>query len=243
MLRQIRADMTRPIPRVRSLVQTLRELLAGKEITGIRPAGAFDGFRLLSFDGSGIVPYDRHPIPIDVMAIRPGMLRLAAQIADGVVLTGGSSAAYLTDAVRAVEAELTAAGRKRADFRITALTFGVITPGYEDHLLPLRLILATYAPELTARTMRGVVDGALYRIAAMENPHLAAQTFFTREAIEQLTVAASGPADLGPVLSRYAATGIDTLDVHLVGPPETRAYAIDSLAAARLRAATPAGRP
>ena len=238
MLRQICADMSDPIPRVRSLVKTLRRLLSGEELDGSLPAGEFNGFGLRSFDGSGLVSYAGPAIPIDVMAIRPHMLRLAAQIGDGVVLTGGSSVEYLSDAVRSVETELAAAGRQREDFRITALTFGVIAPDFQDHLLPLRLVLATYAPELVVHTMRGALDSALYADALAKDGPLAAQSFFTPEAVGQLTVAASGPEDLAPVLSRYAGTGIDVLDIHLVGPTETRAHAIESIAAARSRIST-----
>ena len=81
--------------------------------------------------------------------------------------------------------------------------------------------------------MRGALDSSRYAEALKRNPAEAAATFFTREAVEGVNVTASGPEDLRAVLDRYASTGIDVLDVHLAGPPETRAYAIESLAAAR----------
>ncbi len=232
MLRQICANMYHPVLRTRSLVEVLRPLLAGENLTGAFPSGSFDKFGLIRTEGIDILPIEGTIIPIDVMAIRPAMLKLAAQVGDGVMLTGGTSAEYLSYAVKIIEKELTAAGRKREDFRITSLAFGVITPDYEKYIGILRMLLETYAPELAVYTMRGVVDGAQYERDVAEDAGKAGISHFTDEVTEQLTIAASGTADLTKIFSRYADAGIDVLDIHLVGPPETRAYAVETIAAA-----------
>ncbi len=232
MLRRICADMYHPVPRVRSLVKTLRALLSGKEISGNFASGSFDKYGLLRLEGTDILPLQDRTIPIDVTAIRPQMLKMAVQEADGVVLTGGTSLEYLAWAVKFIETELAAAGRKREDFRITALTFGVIMPGFEEYFPVLRLLLETYAPELAVHTMQGVIDGVAYARAAAEDPVKAGETFFTDDVTEQLTVAAAGVEDMSRILRRYADTGIDIIDIHLVGPADTRVEAVEIIAAA-----------
>ncbi len=240
MLRQICADMYHPIARTRSMVEVLRALLASKSLTGHFASGSFDKFQLRQLVGTNVIPAEKKHIPIDVMAIRPKMLRLAAQVGDGVVLTGGTSSEYLSYAVESLERELITAGRDRDKFRITALTFGVITPDYQQHYPILRLLLETYAPILAADTMRGVIDGKQYAFdravqsTDLESDFLTAigERYFPPEVIEQLSVAAAGVDDLAKVLSRYASTGIDVLDVHLAGPESTHSYAVETLAAA-----------
>lgn len=233
LMAQIGADMSHPIPRVRSLVEALRALHSGEQLSGESPAGAFDGFRLLSYDGSGLVPYAESSVPIDVMAIRPRMLRLAAQIGDGVALTSGASVEYLTNTVRTLESELAAAGRDRAAFRITASAYAVITPKADQLVEKLLVILARYPAEEAALIMSGALDGEAYIRAASENPVLAAKTFLTPEVVQRVAMLASDPTDLLPLLGRYADTGVDALNIHLVGPLETRAYAVEAIAAAR----------
>ncbi len=237
MLRRICADMYHPVPRVRSLVKTLRALLAGEEITGNFDAGSFDKYGLLRLEGKDILPLQNRIIPIDVMAIRPQMLKLAAQVGDGVVLTGGTSPEYLSWAVKFIEAELAAAGRSREDFRITALTFGVVMPGFEEHFPVLRMLLETYAPELAVHTMQGVIDGVQYARDAAEDPLKAGETFFTDDVTEQLTVAAADVEDMSRILRRYEDTGIDIVDVHLVGPADSRVEAVEIIAAASAKIA------
>ncbi len=232
MLRQICANMYHPVPRVRSLVEALRTLLAGKELTGVFAAGSFDKYGLVRLEGLDILPLQDRTIPIDVMAIRPQMLKLAAQVGDGVVLTGGTSAEYLSWAVKFIETELAAAGRSREDFRITALAFGVIMPGFEKHFPVLRMLLETYAPELAVHTMMGIVDGVQYEREAREDLKKAGETFFTDDVTEQLTVAAAGVEDMSRILRRYADTGVDIVDIHLVGPANTRVDAVETIAAA-----------
>src|SRR6059036_2518049 len=68
----------RPASRVRETAQFLRRALAGERVVFRGETFAVDGFRLTKPPA--------HPIPIYVAALRPGMLRVAGEVGDGVIL-------------------------------------------------------------------------------------------------------------------------------------------------------------
>ena len=68
----------RPATRVRETAQFLRRALAGERVVFRGETIAVDGFRLSR-------PPSR-PVPIHVAALRPGMLSVAGELADGVIL-------------------------------------------------------------------------------------------------------------------------------------------------------------
>lgn len=71
-------SFTKPLARVRETVAVIREALAGKKVTFQGESIAIDGFRM----STGEVP----EVPIYIAALGPKMLRLAGEIADGVIL-------------------------------------------------------------------------------------------------------------------------------------------------------------
>lgn len=68
----------RPLQKVRDVIQVLRPLLAGEKVTAQLPTLAVNGFRLARPPA--------HPVPIYLGALREKMLRLAGELADGVIL-------------------------------------------------------------------------------------------------------------------------------------------------------------
>jgi probable F420-dependent oxidoreductase len=67
-----------PATRVRETVQVLRAALAGERVTFRGKTVRVEGFRLTRPPAQ--------PVPIHVAALRPGMLRVAGEVGDGVVL-------------------------------------------------------------------------------------------------------------------------------------------------------------
>jgi probable F420-dependent oxidoreductase len=72
----------RPATRVRETAQFLRAALAGERVVFKGQAISVDGFRLTK------VP--NPPVPIYVAALRPGMLKVAGEVGDGVILNWNS---------------------------------------------------------------------------------------------------------------------------------------------------------
>jgi alkanesulfonate monooxygenase SsuD/methylene tetrahydromethanopterin reductase-like flavin-dependent oxidoreductase (luciferase family) len=104
-------DIGNPVAEMREYVALVRALLAGGEPpTGLRwnSSFAFNGFQV------------RADIPIYLAGLSPAMLRLAGEIADGVVLWA-CPASYVADVVvREVAAGRARAGRDLAGFDICA---------------------------------------------------------------------------------------------------------------------------
>ncbi len=112
---------TLPATRVREMVQVVRAILAGERVVFRGKALTVDGFRLVRPPAA--------PVPIYVAALRPGMLRVAGEVGDGVILNW-LSAADVPGVVRVVREAAAAAGRDPASIEITArLLVNVDPPG------------------------------------------------------------------------------------------------------------------
>ena len=220
---QLGGSVERPLLRTRQFVDSLRTLLSGRELNTELLPGAFKNFRLNQYTGP--------PPPIDVMAIRPAMIRLATQVADGLSLSVAASRTYLRETVEVVEQELAAAGRDRSSFRITALAFGFIAPGVDQILGSMGPMLATFPPEPMGPLATGAFDSEKYVETHLAGRTLEASRMLTADVVRQLTFAAE-PHEVRDVLDEFAATGIDELGIMPMGPPEFLVDTVKLLGAA-----------
>jgi probable F420-dependent oxidoreductase len=124
----------RPATRVREMAQFLRAALAGERVVFEGQTFSVDGFRLTRVPAS--------PVPIYVAALRPGMLRVAGEVGDGVIVNWNSP----EDVPRSVEIVREAArtaGRDPEGIEITARLFvNLDPPGPESDLVIKRHIAA-----------------------------------------------------------------------------------------------------
>jgi probable F420-dependent oxidoreductase len=124
----------KPATRVREMAQFLRAALAGERVVFKGRTFSVDGFRLTRVPSS--------PVPIYVAALRPGMLKIAGEVGDGVIFNWSSpedvpkSVAVVRDAARA-------AGRDPDAIEVTARLFvNLDVPGPESEQLIRRHIAA-----------------------------------------------------------------------------------------------------
>jgi probable F420-dependent oxidoreductase len=116
----------RPATRVREMVQVVRAALSGERVVFKGQTLAVDGFRLTR------PPAQR--VPIYVAALRAGMLQVAGEVADGVILNW-LAAADVPRVVGVVREAAARAGRDPAAVEITArLLINVDPPGPEADL-------------------------------------------------------------------------------------------------------------
>jgi alkanesulfonate monooxygenase SsuD/methylene tetrahydromethanopterin reductase-like flavin-dependent oxidoreductase (luciferase family) len=219
------------LAQVRQFVTTLRALLAGEVVTTAAPTYRCEGLRL-AFPGA--------PPAIDVMAMRPQMLRLAAQVGDGVSLGAWSSRAYLRGAVQQVEAELAAQGRDRAAFRISAFVLVALAPERDQACAQVAGSLAMLPPEAHAALpllAQGVAlpDAALVD-DTLRRSDLAALVPLYAPCAPELGLVAT-PEDLDTALAPYTALGLDELIVTFVpgAPLPAQLAALTALAEAHAR--------
>lgn len=217
------------VSQVRQFVQTLRALCAGEPVTTVAPTYRCAGLQLAFAGGAPA---------IDVMAMRPQMLRLAAQVGDGVSLGAWSSRAYLRGAVEQVEQELAAQGRDRAAFRISAFVLVVLADDVAQASQDVAATMALLPPEAHAALPVLALGVALPDPAAIAD----AASRGDREALVQLyapcmaDLALLAPPDqLDCALAGYRALGLDELIVTFVPSTamDTRLTAITALAQAR----------
>lgn len=212
----------KPAASTATFVTMLRELLAGRELTQTQLGYDFRQFKIQPMA----------PCPkIDVMAMRPGMIKMACRMADGISLSVGASRQYLRDTVALVESELAANGRSREDFRITAFCIASVNDDLDAARAPLKPMLAMFPPDGAAVLATGVL-GDEFVAAAETGGVFAAMKFFTPDVIDQIALI-STPDRLDEALAGYAATGIDELAVMFLNPAEELPAIVKHLATAR----------
>ncbi len=105
--------LRRPLRAMREYVEVLRAIFAGGKVNYAGEVYQVDGFR------PGLSPMQAAP-PIYLAALNPKMLRLAGEIADGVLLNL-TPVGEIPSAIAEVESGIAAAGRRREDVHISAV--------------------------------------------------------------------------------------------------------------------------
>jgi probable F420-dependent oxidoreductase len=124
----------RPATRVREMVQFPRQALTGERVVFRGETFSVNGFRLTRPPAG--------PIPIYVAALRPGMLRVAGEVGDGVILNW-LSANDVPRSVQVVREAAAQAGRDAAAVEIAArLLINVDPPGPASDLAVRRHVTA-----------------------------------------------------------------------------------------------------
>jgi len=125
---------SKPATRVRETAQVLKAAFAGERVVFKGETVQVDGFRLSRPPAA--------PIPVHVAALRPGMLKVAAEVGDGVIVNW-LSADDVPKAVGVVHEAARAAGRDPAAIEISARLFINLDPvGPESETLIRRHIAA-----------------------------------------------------------------------------------------------------
>lgn len=128
----------RPLGAMREAIDIIRRLLHNERVTA---EGKI--FRVRNLRPNVPVPADR-TIPIYVGALNPGMLRLAGEIADGVILNW-IPAARVPRAIEAIAAGAQRAGRSLADIDIACYIRVCVTDDLEAARQWMRRELTGYA--------------------------------------------------------------------------------------------------
>jgi alkanesulfonate monooxygenase SsuD/methylene tetrahydromethanopterin reductase-like flavin-dependent oxidoreductase (luciferase family) len=191
-------DIGSPVAEMREYVALVRALLAGAE----PPAGRRWNS---SFAFSGFKP--RPDIPIYLAGLSPAMLRLAGEIADGVVLWA-CPASYVADVVRReVAAGRARAGRDLAGFDICAAVPSAVVADPEAARHGIRAELHRYFGLPFYRAMFAQAgyeaDLAAYDAAAGAADQRAA----IGEALIEDLCAIGAPADVAAGVARYRVAG------------------------------------
>ena len=185
----------------------------------------------LSLCFMGIAPIAAPP-PIDVMAVRPRMVRTAARVGDGLSISMSASPAYIAETVGDVERELAAQGRERKDFRIAATALAVIADDPDTACKQVAPLFSLFEPSMLEYLARGVLEPGALVAAAQAGGGPAVIESLTPEVMRDLALVTT-PQGLGKALERYIATGIDELALSIAAAPEEQVEVVEQLARAR----------
>src|SRR5258706_948161 len=126
---------SRPATRVRETAQFLRSALAGERVVFKGETFSVDGFRLTK------VP--KEPVPIHIAALREGMLKVAGEVGDGVILNW-LSPDDVPRSVAVVREAAERAGRDPEAIEVTARLFVNLDPPGPEAELVVRRHIAGY---------------------------------------------------------------------------------------------------
>lgn len=204
-----------PVKEMREYVSAIRAILTGTD----PPAGDRwpTSFRFMGYAA-------RPELPIHVAALSPDMLRLAGELADGVML-------WLCDPpyVRDVVVPEVTAGRKRAGkglegFEIVAAVPCAVTPDRAATLARVRSDLATY---LSLPSFRSMLERSGFgaEIARFDAGMAAGEAERARKAISEPLLDSIGgygrPGDVRSAIERYLDAGVTS---PLVAPVPTAGF-------------------
>lgn len=194
----------RPAARVREHALVLRSALAGERVVFRGETVTVDGFRL-----SRLPP---RPVPIHVAALRPGMLRVAGEVGDGVILNW-LAAEDVPRSLAIVREAAARAGRDPAAIEVTARLFVNLDPPGPDSDLLVRRHITAYLNVPVYRAFhewlgRGDLLGPMWQ--AWERGDRRAAVAAVPEAVMQDLILRGSLDEIRARVERYFDAGIDT---------------------------------
>lgn len=209
MLSTIGVKVPRPLTTVPRFVRHLKDATSGRRMKAQE--------ELYSFNNLKLTPMGP-PLPVDVMAVRPKMIRMACEVADGLSISVAASIQYLRETVQEVEAHLAELGRDRASFRITAIVTTSVADDIDVARGPVLGIASLGDAETIAHLGRGVLERTALVDAVAKGGALGMRAAIPAEALDETALVAT-PATLPERLAAFASTGVDELSMLLVGDP------------------------
>jgi len=194
----------RPATRVREMVQFLRPALAGERVVFRGETFSVDGFRLTR--------PPTHPIPIHVAALRPGMLRVAGEAADGAVLNW-LSPDDVPKSVGVVREAARKAGRDPDGIEITARLMIHVDPPTPESDLVVRRHITGYLNVPVYRAFHewlGRTEALLPMWKAWSRGDRKGALAAIPERVVQDLIIRGSMADIRAGIRRYLEAGIDT---------------------------------
>lgn len=219
----------RPATRVREMVHVVRAALTGERVV-------YEG-ATLSVDGFRLARPPAEPVPIYVAALRPGMLQVAGEVADGVILNW-LAAADVPRVVALVGEAAARAGRDPAAVEITARLLVNVDPPGDAADVGVRRHVTAYLNVPVYRSYqewlgRGAELAAMWQ--AWERGDRKGAVAAVPERVMNDLILRGSPGDIRAHVQRYLDAGIDTAFLQVstleAEPARRRRVLLDALRA------------
>lgn len=211
-------DYDRPLRRARETIEVLRAMFAGEKVTYQGECVRVNGYRML--------PGPREPVPIYLGALNKRMLRLAGEVADGVIINMLSEA-FVPTVLAEVHKGAAKAGRDPADIEVVMRVQCCIT----DDPGPIRdafasafsayIVAPGYDSFFTWQGFGDVVEGV--RAAREAKDRAASRAAVSDDILDALVVAGSAE-EVRKRLKAFMNAGVDTPAVHVFWPDPAAAW-------------------
>jgi 5,10-methylenetetrahydromethanopterin reductase len=220
-LKEAGIESPRPLKTMREYVAVLRQYLRGETVN-------FAG-DTLRVNGAKLGFFPSRTIPMYLTAVRPRMLRLAGEIGDGVLLSGGCSPGYIARCVEETEKGAAANGRTWngdvAGF-VTASVASDRREAIEANKLFLAYIFRNTHHAENIRLGGGKVDQEGLAAAVGKRDWEAAKKFISDDVVLAHSVAGS-PADCRQQLQTFISGGLNLPILLPTGTQEARRRVIE----------------
>lgn len=219
----------KPAARVREMAQFLRAALAGERVVFKGETFSVDGFRLIRVPDT--------PVPIYIAALREGMLKVAGQVGDGVILNW-LSPDDVPRSVAVVREAAKRAGRDPDAIEITARLFISLDPPGPEADLAVRRHIAAYLNVPVYRSFHewlGRTDVLAPMWSAWAGGDRRGAVAAIPEQVMDDLIGRGSLADIKERVQRYLDNGLDTAFLGLMtteqDPARKRALMLEAIRA------------
>ncbi|HWP60409.1 MAG TPA: LLM class flavin-dependent oxidoreductase [Candidatus Acidoferrales bacterium] len=221
-LAEIGVKVARPLRIMREYMKLLRQLLSGERVE-------FSG-EFFTINGATMGFTPSSPVPIYMTAVKPGMLRLAGEIGDGVLLSAGCAPKYIERCVKEIEKGAARAGKTRKDTDVAGFITTSVSDNPREAVEATKMFLAyIFRNPHHAENIRlggGKVDQEGLAAAVARRDWEAAKTFISDEVAFAHSVTGA-PAECRARLQQFVREGLDLPILLPMGTPEARRRAVE----------------
>jgi len=216
-LKEAGMDSPHPLQTMREYVEILRRYLKGDTVN-------FHG-KMFQVNGAkmGFVPST--PIKMYITAVRSRMLQLAGEIGDGVLLSGGCSAGYITQCVGEIAKGAVRCGKSRAQVGVAGFVTAAVADSANEAIEANKMFLAYIFRNVhhaeNIRLGGGQVDQEGLAAAVGKRDWEAAKKFISDEVVFAHSVAGT-PSDCAKQLEAFTKGGLALPIVLPTGTQEAR---------------------
>jgi len=219
--KEIGIQVTRPVETLRESIETIRCLLGGEFV--YYPGKHF------TFEGAKMALTAQ--VPIYLAAIGPKMLATAGECADGVVLSGGLSAKFISKSLKFVNVTPSESRRAGNSFQKAGIIIASVAPTHREAYDTVKPLLSYLfrTPFLSEDwALNGLhVDHEAILVAIQHRDWETAQKYVSDDAIVLHSIAGS-PEEFKKCLRGYLDSGLDLPVLWLVGSPERQKLALET---------------
>jgi 5,10-methylenetetrahydromethanopterin reductase len=221
-LKEAGMESPHPLKTMREYVEILRAYLRGDTVNFKGEIFKVNGAKM------GFVP--QRSVPMYVTAVRPRMLRLAGEIGDGVLLSGGCSPGYIAQCVAEIETGAKRAGASLATRDVAGFVTASVSQDRREAIEANKMFLAYIFRNVhhaeNIRLGGSRVDQEALAAAVAKRDWEAAKSFISDEVVLAHSVAGT-PQDCREQLKAFIKGGLNLPVLLPTGTREARRWVVE----------------